>query len=489
MRIAIVCLSLFLCLCIAPALAFGAEAPIKLFLNGKPLKPEVAPRIVKDNTVVPVRIIAEELGAKVSWDGKDRKVTVQKGAANLELWIDNPKAVVNGSSFTLEVAPAEMNGTTMLPVRFVGEQLGVAFTWDELTRSVLMFSQEDEATKEPEASPVFAENPDEEESTLPPEVKLPAVPAAPANQPTGSGTAPAGSGTTSEAPRVLSIEIDGNQLLVKTSPGAEKPRTLKLSNPDRLVLDFPGTTLDSSLAKLLNGKVGELPSRHPLVQKIRFSNFSNEPPTVRVILDMKQAADLRLVESKQPNQWAAEIRTPRFKVVIDAGHGGHDPGAVSVTGKHEKDFTLAMAKKVSKLLAEDPRIEPIMTRSDDTFVELNGRVAIANDNQADLFLAIHGNKLKDKPAVRGVETYYFREESAEFAKLVHKHVVEATGFPNRNVRKEDFRVIHYTTMPAVLVEMGYLSNKTDEAALYTESFQDQVAASLVSAIREYLNIP
>jgi N-acetylmuramoyl-L-alanine amidase len=287
---------------------------------------------------------------------------------------------------------------------------------------------------------------------------------------------------------VQSIEMTAEQLIVKTNAGSVKPKAFKLSNPDRIVFDLPNTTLDEPLTKLMVGGIGELPSMHPAVGKVRFSNFSNSPATVRVILDMKAKADFNIAASPQSNLMVANIGNTqsKFKVVIDAGHGDHDSGAVSITGKYEKDFTLAMAKKVSALLAKDSRFEVLMTRSDDTFVELNGRVAFANDNQATLFLSIHGNKFK--PSVSGTETYYYRDDSSAFAQIIHKHVVEATGFNDRGVRQADFRVIKYTNMPAVLVEVGYLSNQNDEAAMYQEAFQNQVAASLASGIKEYLNI-
>ena len=137
-------------------------------------------------------------------------------------------------------------------------------------------------------------------------------------------------------------------------------------------------------------------------------------------------------------------------------------------------------------MSQDKRVNVLMTRSDDTFIPLDGRVSFANDIQTDLFLSIHGNSAK--ASVSGTETYYNRPESIAFANVIHKNVVAAAGFPDRKVREADFRVITKTTMPAVLVEVGYLSNKNDESAMYKEAFQDKVAASIVAAIKEYLNL-
>ncbi|MCL6457034.1 MAG: N-acetylmuramoyl-L-alanine amidase, partial [Gorillibacterium sp.] len=127
-----------------------------------------------------------------------------------------------------------------------------------------------------------------------------------------------------------------------------------------------------------------------------------------------------------------------------------------------------------------------MTRSDDTFVTLDNRAAIANNLKADVFLAIHCNSFSSTST--GTQTYYYNSYSKSLADIIHKHLVKATGFRDDKVRKEDFRVINKTKMPAVLVEIGYLSNKTEEALMFTASFQDKVAASIVAGIKEYLKI-
>ncbi|MCD1260296.1 N-acetylmuramoyl-L-alanine amidase [Paenibacillus athensensis] len=541
MKFPAILLTLLVCLTMLPVTAFAAEGetPIKLYLNEKLLAPEVAPRIVDGNTLVPVRIIAESLGAKVSWDGVKRAVTVVKGDTNIQLTIDKKEATIRGARRTLEVAPVIVDGNTMLPLRFIGEQFGVKFNWDALTHSVHMFRLEETAsTTRPEATPTPSGNPGQEleedevdpqptprvTATPKPSLKPTATPTltptptlrptptpviikqgdqtvftpTPTPTPTPKGTlAPVGSILPGVTPTpkptpdglihvVTSIQLTDKQLIVKVKDGELLPQPLKLTNPSRIVFDLPYTNLDDSLKMLMKNNNGELPSQHPYVEKVRFSNFSDNPATVRIILDMKQPADYRIEQAKEPHQLVVSLVQHRLRVVIDAGHGAKDPGALSVTGKHEKEFTLAMAKKVSALLAQDPRVEVLMTRSDDTFIELDDRVAFANENQADLFLSIHGNKYK--PETAGVETYYDRPESLDFANLIHRNTVQATGFPDRKVRTADYRVIKYTTMPAVLVEVGYLSNVEEEKLMYTESFQNQVAASLVSAIKEYLNL-
>lgn len=186
---------------------------------------------------------------------------------------------------------------------------------------------------------------------------------------------------------------------------------------------------------------------------------------------------------------AGIANAPVYKVVIDPGHGGTDQGAAGASGENEKDFTLQLSHKVKELIQEEPRIEVYMTRTDDRFLSSvdRERPEMANQLDADLFISIHGNTYTD-PDVSGTETYYYRKESFKLAKILHKHVAEATGFRDRGVKKEDFFVIKDTKMPAVLLEVGYLTNPRDEAQMFTDDFQYRIAASIREGMKEYLKI-
>jgi N-acetylmuramoyl-L-alanine amidase len=174
----------------------------------------------------------------------------------------------------------------------------------------------------------------------------------------------------------------------------------------------------------------------------------------------------------------------KYRIVIDPGHGGKDPGATGYSGRYEKHFTLDIAKKVYDLMRQDPELEPLMTRTDDSFISLEDRVAFANDAKADLFISIHGNTYKQ--AISGTETYYYTSRSKAFGEVMHRHVVEATKLPDRELRRSPFKVIRDTEMPAVLLELGYLSTKSDEQAMLSEEFQKRVAAAIVAGAKAYL---
>ena len=222
------------------------------------------------------------------------------------------------------------------------------------------------------------------------------------------------------------------------------------------------------------------------------------------------------------------------KVVIDAGHGGKDPGAIGITGAREKDIVLKIAQKTAKYLKENfPDLEVVLTRDSDVFLELHERSTIANKKDADLFVSIHANSAGSSSAY-GTETYVLglhkteanldvakRENSVielednheqhytfdpnspeghimmstmlnanldqsislasgvqeQFETRVHRH--------NRGVRQAGFYVLYRTTMPSILIELGFLSNAEEEKFLNSETGQDYMASAIYRAIKDY----
>lgn len=174
----------------------------------------------------------------------------------------------------------------------------------------------------------------------------------------------------------------------------------------------------------------------------------------------------------------------RYKIVIDPGHGGKDPGAEGVSGNHERAYTLALSQKVFDLLQQEPMFEAYLTRTDDTFVHLEDRNQFAHDLDADALVSIHGNTYQD-PDVSGTETYYYADDSIPLAREVHEHLVEATGFRDRGVRKEGWKVLTGSNNLAILLEVGFLTNPGDEMEMLSESHQDRTAQGIVNGIKDY----
>jgi N-acetylmuramoyl-L-alanine amidase len=217
------------------------------------------------------------------------------------------------------------------------------------------------------------------------------------------------------------------------------------------------------------------------------------------------------------------------KIVIDPGHGGHDAGTIGPNGLEEKDLVLEVGRRLGKLLETRLGAEVVYTRKNDTFIPLETRTAIANQQRADLFISIHANSSRD-PAARGVETYYLNftssadalevaarenavseksiyelqdlvkkialkekiEESREFAADVQQSLHSGLagknpGIRNRGVKKAPFIVLIGANMPSILAEISFVSNPGDEHRLETTEYRQRIAESLYRGIAKYVD--
>jgi len=217
------------------------------------------------------------------------------------------------------------------------------------------------------------------------------------------------------------------------------------------------------------------------------------------------------------------------KIVIDAGHGGHDPGTLGRGGLQEKDLVLDVAVRLQRLVRDELGAEVVMTRSTDVFVPLEERTAIANAQGADLFLSIHANSSRN-PGVRGIETYFLNfaqdphaeavaarenaispatlkdlqnlvkaialnskiDESRDFASSVQEAMVQtirpiAPDVSDRGVRTAPFYVLIGANMPSILAEIAFVSNPQEERLLRTPEHRDRIARSLLDGVRAYLD--
>ncbi|HEY9899700.1 MAG TPA: N-acetylmuramoyl-L-alanine amidase [Pantanalinema sp.] len=171
------------------------------------------------------------------------------------------------------------------------------------------------------------------------------------------------------------------------------------------------------------------------------------------------------------------------RITIDAGHGGMDPGTIGAHGTLEKDITLQMALRLRKLM-QDSGMEVQMTRTEDMQIMLRPRVDIGDAFDSDVFISIHANHVGD-PSVSGIETYYFTPKSLPLARSVHKRLVNALQRRDRGIRRNNFVVVKYNKMPAVLVELGYLSNPTEERLLTSPQYQQRAAEAILVGVQDY----
>jgi N-acetylmuramoyl-L-alanine amidase len=217
------------------------------------------------------------------------------------------------------------------------------------------------------------------------------------------------------------------------------------------------------------------------------------------------------------------------RIVIDAGHGGHDPGSIGPGGLQEKELVLDVALRLSKLVREQLGAEVLLTRPGDVFIPLEERTAIANSRGADLFLSIHANSSRSARS-RGVETYFLNfaadphaeavaarenaisagtlkdlqnlvkaitlnskiDESRDFASNVQESILanlrrEDPELPDRGVRTAPFSVLIGANMPSILAEIAFISHPQEERRLREGDFRQRIAEGLLAGVRSYLS--
>ena len=192
-------------------------------------------------------------------------------------------------------------------------------------------------------------------------------------------------------------------------------------------------------------------------------------------------------------------------VYLDAGHGGYDPGA-SYFGISEKSLTLAIQSRVKAKL-ESEGYQVVTTRTSDTYVDLTDRSRAANASESDIFVSIHINA-SGSSAAQGIETYYYQpyaeypsrinatyhanptrlSMSDTLANAIQSSLINATGAQNQGVKRQTFAVLRETTEPAVLLELGFLSNPQEAARLNTSAYQETLANAIVAGIKRYYSI-
>ncbi|QDH19458.1 N-acetylmuramoyl-L-alanine amidase [Saccharibacillus brassicae] len=426
---------------------------------------------VSQTTMVPIRVVSEELGYKVGWNQAAQQVTIGSGADTVVLTINQKAATANGAIVPLTQPAMAQKETTYVPLRFVSAQLGLQVKWQNAAKTVYLFTQGNPAGGQVGANPGSTDG-----GTVVPgtPVETPVTPSA----------------------EVKAISFSDNRLMISTDKAVIAKDSV-LSGPDRILVELPNTRFGSSIGgNLAVGEIGTISaSNADNVSQIRYFVPKGSTNSVQVVIDLKSANNYKLsTEGTSLFVTLDKVTAPitgvggngKKVIVIDAGHGDHDPGAVGPTGVREKDVNLGLALKVAAILKKNPNVDIVMTRSDDTFLELKERVRVAKNVNADVFVSIHNNS--GSSAASGTETYYQRGDSKALATTLHKYILAATGFKDRKVQYGNFHVIRETTMPAALLEIGFVSNAAEAAQLRTEEFQQRVAEAIARGLTEYLGV-
>lgn len=494
-------LSLLLALCL-PAMAEGPAGTVEIqyhdetakaygpavqsdkvnvLLNGAPMDLDV-PAVIRTvegidgRTLIPVRPIAEALGAKVTWIGENRQVLVSRDSDTIVLTLGSPMAVVNGARVELPggVPPcvARVGGAerTLVPLRFVSEQLHAQVDWDNDTFTALV-------TAEVPAQPTPTPTP----------------------EPTPTPTRPAG------APkgyllRMVADDKAGNITIYLN----QAPRYKVTDLGDKIAIDLLGFRIGS-------GQDGSLKTEDPVIKALRWAEhgadlYPEEDWVTRVVLDLtpgctyednvKVMGDENLlavvVTMKPPEN---EIQLPQrdenwdpnaFTVVLDAGHGGSASGAV-YEDIEEKNITLPITLRAAELLREKG-YNVVLTRDSDVYMDLYDRAGIANGVEGDVFVSIHANASSSNAGFQGTFTYSYPKSMAgeKLAGCIQKAVVDAAGSIDRGLLTNDYVVLRETIMPAALLETGFMSCHEELVKLVQPEYQEKLAQGVAKGVEDYL---
>lgn len=415
-------------------------------------------------TMVPIRTVAEALGATVLWPQGSNQVILRKGADTIVLTLGSADAVVNGQAVPLpDGVPAcvvKHQGVerTMVPLRFVSEQLGAQVGWDQDTFTAEIVSGE------------------------------------------------------SDTAYITRIQADYDMQTVFI--GMDRKLEYRITDGDGMV------TLDILGAELSAGFPGTIAVDNDFIDTVRYAQhgaglYDGYDRVVRVELALADGVTREknlTVEQQEDGILITAFRAPedepelpetpeeptdpvnpsnpidpaRRTVVIDPGHGGTSSGA-AYEGILEKDLTLPISLKLEALL-KAAGYNVVMTRSTDVYLGLYERADIANSVDADIFVSIHANAFDD-PSVNGLITYYHPSSGRgkRLAQAIQTPASQATGAKDRGVASADFVVLRETDMCAVLVETGFMTNHDELMKLNDSAYQDKLAQGIAQGIINYLN--
>ena len=332
----------------------------------------------------------------------------------------------------------------------------------------------------------------------------------------GASTRLTDSGTLMLSPTVESVQIfpvrDTVAITVKTSkplPAGLKFNSMKAPDGSaRLYVDFPGyamgfdalgTTTErvvsSGSGDVLRARAG-MPSKFPDVTRITLDlkrNLSgvvtqtSDPTIFAFVVTSKQTPPPPPNPAGQPDSYNNPTPLAGLTIVLDAGHGGHDTGALGDKTR-EKDHTLEMIQQLAGNL-RSRGANVLLTRSGDYFVTLQGRVDFANTRKADLFISIHNNAADRGAAMgKGTQTFYYTAQSVGLAREIHKELSKATGLYNRGITQERFFVIRKTWMPSVLLEVAFVTNPREEGLLSSPEWSQRVAEGVTRGVINYSSV-
>ena len=504
----------------------------RVTLDGQEVPMAVSPYVLDSRIVVPVRFLAEQVGADVKWDPAEQRVVITTLKKEIELWVGQKRMLVNGQEMALDngsiprIAVFENGETrTMVPLRAIGEALGFTVGYDAASRTGILTP-----AKENETS-------------------------APSSQPSYSGSI---AGDTIDKAEVM--VYNGKVVLRMSGIGQKQVKISTLQEPNRIIFDVAG-------AAFAPGKWEFLPISYDNINKIRVAQFQDsgdgKEPVSRIVFEVAKIGDLselqyffednslqidiRAIEAmsegrrqddvadktapdkKNPEspanpstdpsgpqlaedwRYTLERRMSQAKllplpsgqeiseqnkyvhILIDPGHGGRDSGTISANQKMEKDYALAASLKLKEDLQSMGYVV-YMTRESDTYPELMTRANMANSLKVDIFISMHANSADPNRAANGIEVWYsgvskvgdYSSLEKKLAAKINKSLIDVTSAVDRGVKVAKHVVTANSKMAAILVEAGFLSNPVEEALLFTDSYRSVIARAVAVGVNDFV---
>ena len=599
---------------------------VNVELEGEEVKSDVPPIILNDRTLLPVRAVAESMGCNVSWNPDTYEVTLEKEYKVIKLKIDSANVDVNGEIKTLpdsvpaKIVTYEDAGRTMVPARFILEELGAQVDWDGDRRTVVLknpksyFDEEEQeyvyvsledilwanntikikTSAEPKFSEELIDGPerlvvdlentrfdllyetldigsetvskirasqfetepmvsrvvfdledyedyyisteedgilvsfvseDNQDEVSPAQEEMDILEAYRKSYGDFSSDDEGEYAQTdlgeSDHDNPLSVEIKGEQneqTFVLSAENEIKSNVIFLDSPQRIAVDIVG-------AEITDKQYEDKDMEDSYVKGIRSYYYRDEDRTRIVftmaediynseLLVLKDSDEITLLKMKplEKDSFENKVKT----IVLDAGHGGHDPGTVGIDTKvTEKSIALDMVKRLRPMLQEEG-YNVVLTRDTDEYIDLYKRPAIANEIGADMFISVHVNAAGGRTA-SGIEMLYYPESkrssreidvqgmsdeevqeairaqqaqrtrnNKQLAQIMQKSLIDATSAVSRGiVERPRLVVIRETSMPAILAEIGFASNPNEERLLQTDEYKNKIARAMVDGVNEF----
>lgn len=501
----------------------------QLYLEGKYLE-DVHPLTIDYSNYLPARGFFEKIGAQISWEPEHKKITIQSKDIVIELVVDSLEATVNEETVKLTIPAKVIDGRVMIPLRFISENLGFYVEWVKEFNSVYIYSnleefETDKVQEGPsnlnEFSIVKASEAQyiirgisldnivisEKENIV--KIKTTEIEDVQLKSLKGEYIVNATSLTEGEETSLILTLRDDTRIIKKTLTNGiglifgDKPQKPKIEieqgikysteghpvirinklqiDPNEITIkdDYRNNQIEIDLKSYQGDliKSGKIAGADSYINALNIVNGA----TTKIKISEKYIQGIKVIEKENTIEF--HLLKPREAyskiVVLDVGHGGTDSGAVG-NNVVEKSVNLKQALAVKELLEDEGDIKVYMTREKDNGLKLSERTKFSNAINPHIFISFHNNSAGSNVA-QGSEVLYNPNSklSKEAANIMLKHILEETKLTNRGIKaRKDLYVLNNTSTPAILLEVGFVSNKQDADKLKDEAFNKRLAAAI-----------